>query len=64
MSFDDYIVSALSSGNMVDNISTYMYSQAHGIEPSINALSTLIVVAIGIKVVYDLIKSKNEKREE
>jgi spermidine/putrescine transport system permease protein len=64
MSFDDYIVSALSSGNMVDNISTYMYSQAHGIEPSINALSTLIVVAIGIKVVYDLIKSKKEKREE
>ena len=64
MSFDDYIVSAMSSGGLVDNISTYMYTQAHGIEPSINALSSLIVLGIGIKVVYDLIKSRKEKREE
>ncbi|HLS99917.1 MAG TPA: ABC transporter permease [Acholeplasma sp.] len=63
ISFDDYIISVLSSGG-IQNISVYLYSLTRGIEPSVNALSTIIMLVIGIKVVYDLVKSKNEKREE
>lgn len=60
ISFDDYIVSQLAGGG-VSNISIYLYSLNRGIEPSVNALSTIIMLAIGIKVVYDLVKSKNER---
>lgn len=63
MSFDDFIVSQLSSGG-VQNISIYLYGLKKGIEPSVNALSTIIMAGIGIKVVYDLIKSRREKTGE
>ncbi|WP_035357415.1 ABC transporter permease [Acholeplasma granularum] len=64
MSFDDYIISKFASGELVNNISTYMYSQSHGIRPNINALSTIIIFIIGIKVVLDYVKLKNRKQEE
>ncbi|VEU82173.1 ABC transporter permease [Acholeplasma hippikon] len=63
MSFDDFIVSQLSSGG-VQNISMYLYGLKKGIEPSVNALSTIIIAVIGIKIVYDLIKSRREKTGE
>jgi len=64
MSFDDYIVSKFASGELVNNISTYMYSQSHGIKPNVNALSTIIIIIIGIKVILDYVKLKNNKNEE
>lgn len=63
MSFDDFIVSQLSSGG-VQNISMYLYGLKKGIEPSVNALSTIIIGVIGIKVIYDLLKSRKEKTGE
>ncbi len=63
ISFDDYIISQLSSGG-VQNISIYLYSLTRGIEPSVNALSTIIMLVIGSKIVYDLLKSKNPKFKE
>ncbi len=64
MSFDDYIISKFASGELVNNISTYMYSQAHGIRPSVNALSTIIIVVIGVKVILDYVNLKKKKEEE
>lgn len=64
MSFDDYIISKFASGELVNNISTYMYSQSHGIRPNINALSTIIIIIIGIKVILDYVQLKNKKHEE
>lgn len=64
MSFDDYIISKFASGELVSNISTYMYSQAHGIRPSVNALSTIIVLLIGIKVIFDYVNLKKNRKEE
>lgn len=63
ISFDDYIISSLTSGG-IQNISIYLYSLTRGISPSINALSTIIMLVIGIKIIYDLIKNKNNEGEE
>jgi len=63
ISFDDYIISQLSSGG-IQNISIYLYSQTKGIEPSVNALSTIIMLIIGIKIVYDLLKTNNKQLME
>ena len=48
MSFDDFVISYFTTGPGVSNISIMVYSSVKRINPSINALSTLIVVAITI----------------
>ena len=69
MSFDDFVISYFaSSGSAVKNISIYLYTLKRGIEPTINALSTLIILVIGMKITFDYFKpqktlwrKKNEK---
>ena len=51
MSFDDFVISYFVTGPGINNISTYVYSSIKRINPSVNALSTLIVVVIGIALV-------------
>lgn len=51
MSFDDFVISYFTTGPGVSNISIMVYSSVKRINPSINALSTLIVVAITIILV-------------
>ncbi|MCR5786082.1 MAG: ABC transporter permease [Acholeplasmatales bacterium] len=64
MSFDDFVISYFTGGSNL-NISTYLYTEAKKINPTINALSTIIILIIIIKVVVDLIKeSKDEKNEK
>ncbi|VEU80607.1 ABC transporter permease [Haploplasma axanthum] len=63
MSFDDFVISYFSSGTMVKNISIYLYTLKRGIEPTVNALSTIIMIVIGIKIVFDYVKS-GKRREE
>ena len=47
MSFDDFIISFFSTQGMVNNLSIYIYSMAKiGINPKINALSTIMFVFI------------------
>ena len=48
MSFDDFVISYFTTGPGVSNISIMVYSSVKRINPSVNALSTLIVVAITI----------------
>ena len=48
MSFDDFIISYFVTGNGVKNISTLVWTMSKRINPSINALSTIIVVIITI----------------
>jgi len=65
MSFDDFAISYFAaSGSSVQNISIYLYTLRQGIEPTINALSTIIVVIIVIKIVFDVINNKNRREEE
>ena len=53
MSFDDFVISYFTTGPGINNISTYVYSTSKRINPSINALSTLIV--LGITVILILV---------
>lgn len=64
MSFDDFVISYFASGGMVQNISIYLYTLKRGIEPTVNALSTIIIIFIGIKIVYDYFKTSKNKEEE
>jgi spermidine/putrescine transport system permease protein len=65
MSFDDFVISYFAvSGSAVKNISIYLYTLKRGVEPTINALSTIIILIIGIKITYDYIKSGKKKEEE
>ncbi len=69
MSFDDFIISFFTTGPGVNNIAIYVYSSIKRINPSINALSTIIVVVVTtvlvlvnvIPVIRDRKKGKNEK---
>jgi spermidine/putrescine transport system permease protein len=65
MSFDDFVISYFAvSGSAIKNISIYLYTLKRGVEPTINALSTLIILVIGTKIAYDYIKSGKKKVED
>jgi len=51
MSFDDFVISYFTTGPGINNISTYVYATTKRINPSVNALSTIIVIAITIILV-------------
>jgi spermidine/putrescine transport system permease protein len=61
MSFDDFVISYFAaSGSAVQNISIYLYTLKRGVEPTINALSTMIIAIIGIKIIKDYWKQQSE----
>lgn len=66
MSFDDFIISYFVTGNGVKNISTLVWTMSKRINPSINALSTIIVVIITITLllvnILPVLKEKAEKK--
>ena len=66
MSFDDFIISYLVTGNGVSNISILVYTMSKRVNPSINALSTLVILIITavliIVNIIPIIKEKKEKR--
>ncbi len=66
MSFDDFIISYFVTGNGVSNISILVYTMSKRVNPSINALSTLVIFIITtvliIVNVIPIIKEKKEKR--
>ena len=48
MSFDDFVISYFVTGNGVENISIKVYTMSKFFDPTINALSTIIIVVITI----------------
>lgn len=68
MSFDDFVISYFVSGNGVKNISILVYTMSKRINPTINALSTILVVIITIILLsvnlYDILKKKDLKEKE
>ncbi|MBQ6559552.1 MAG: ABC transporter permease [Erysipelotrichaceae bacterium] len=68
MSFDDFVISYFTTGPGINNISTYVYSTTKRINPSVNALSTIIVAAITIILIISnlvpLIRQKRSAHEE
>ncbi len=67
MSFDDFIISYFVTGNGVSNISITVYTMSKRVNPSINALSTLIIVILTVvlvimNVVPAMIERSKKKR--
>ena len=46
MSFDDFVISFFTTGPGINNISIYVYTMYKRINPSINALSSIIILGI------------------
>ena len=63
MSFDDFVISYFTGGS-ANNISVYLYNLPRGANPSINALSTLIIVVITIIVSINFIKTNKQYKKE
>lgn len=67
MSFDDFVVSYFVTGNGVSNISIIVYNMTKRTNPTINALSTLVILVIIITLVlvniipFILRKKRNSK---
>ena len=51
MSFDDFIISYFATGGGVKNLSIMVYTMSKRVNPSINAISTLVVIMITIVLV-------------
>ncbi len=68
MSFDDFVISMFTTGPGVSNISIYVYSSVKRVNPTINALSAIIVyvvTAVLILVnVIPMIKDRRRKKNE
>lgn len=68
MSVDDFIISYFVTGSGVKNLSIMVYTMSKRVNPSINAISTLVVViittALVILNVAPMIVARNEKRTE
>lgn len=63
MSFDDFVISFFSTQGLVNNLSVYIYSMARvGINPKINALSTIMFVCIVALLVIINIRSIRQER--
>ncbi len=64
MSFDDFIISYFVAGQSGDmNISIYLYTNRLKPNPLINALSTIILVIVGSKILYDYFKTGKKVEE-
>ncbi len=65
MSFDDFIISYFVTGNGISNISILVYTMSKRVNPSINALSTivtlLITLALGIANIVPILREKSAK---
>jgi len=63
MSIDDFVISYFVTGNGVKNISILVYTMSKRINPTINALSTIMVVIITLTLVLINILPNLKKKE-
>ena len=65
MSFDDFVISYFTTGNGVNNISILVYTMSKRVNPSINALSTIVILLItlvlGVVNIVPIVREKHEK---
>jgi len=66
MSFDDFTISYFVTGNGINNISTLVWNMSKRINPSINALSTIIIAIITLTLIIINIFPiyKNHRKEK
>ena len=65
MSFDDFVISYFTTGNGVNNISILVYTMSKRVNPSINALSTIVILlntlVLGVVNIVPIVREKREK---
>ena len=68
MSVDDFIISYFVTGGGVKNLSIVVYTMSKRINPSINAVSTLVVIIITVVLVLinvvPMLMAKRQKKDE
>ena len=65
MIFDDFVISYFTTGNGVNNISILVYTMSKRVNPSINALSTIVILLITLVLgVVNIVPIVREKREK
>lgn len=66
LSIDDFVVSFFTTGNGVTNLSTIIYSMTkRGINPKLNALSTIMFLAVLILLIaINLYQSRGKKKRD
>ncbi|WP_294562374.1 ABC transporter permease [uncultured Traorella sp.] len=64
MSIDDFVISYFVTGNGVSNISILVYSMSKRINPSINAVSTLVIIIITVVLILVNIVPMLRKKKE
>ncbi|MEG0364922.1 MAG: ABC transporter permease [Erysipelotrichales bacterium] len=63
MSFDDFVISYFVTGNNIKNISILVYTMSKRVNPSINALSTLIILIITtVLIIINVVPIIKERR--
>ena len=63
MSFDDFVISYFTTGNGVSNISILVYTMSKRVNPSINALSTIVILLITLALgIVNIVPLMREKR--
>lgn len=63
MSFDDFVISYFVTGGGVKNISILVYTMSKRINPTINALSTILILIITIVLVVVNVLPQAKKKE-
>ena len=63
MSIDDFVISFFTTGNGVQNLSTYIYTQTKtGLKPEVNALSALMFAVM--LVLLSIVNSRDDSKKE
>lgn len=63
MSFDDFVISYFTTGNGVSNISILVYTMSKRVNPSINALSSIVILLITLTLgIVNIVPVIREKR--
>ncbi|MBP3059502.1 ABC transporter permease subunit [Texas Phoenix palm phytoplasma] len=60
LSFDDFIISYFAGGSDYQNISAYIYSLKGTINPTINALSSILILFVLFKILLDYYKLRKD----
>ncbi|MDV3166995.1 MAG: ABC transporter permease [Vigna little leaf phytoplasma] len=60
LSFDDFIISYFTGGADYQNISAYIYSLKGTINPTINALSSILIMFILSKIIFNLFQLRQD----
>ncbi len=64
LSFDDFMISYFVGGSECQNISAYIYSLKGTINPTVNALSTILIIIASSKIILNFIKYNNQKQNQ